>query len=499
MGGDGRNSSGMTSATTRTGTVIVGSGFAGLCMAIRLREAGISDFVILERANDVGGTWRDNDYPGCACDIPSVLYSFSFAPKSDWSRVYPTQPEIQAYLADCVRRFRLERHLRFGCDVVEARYDEAEARWHVRTASGETYVARAFVSAMGGLSNPYEPDIAGRETFAGPSFHSARWNHAVSLEGRDVAVIGTGASAIQFVPELAPRVRSLTVYQRTAPWIVPKLDGELGPRERALRRYLPLYGWLRRKLVYWLLEIRAIGFTVNPKLLAKNEGIALRHLERQIADPELRKAVWPDGRMGCKRVLISNDYYPALARPNVEVVTDAIARIEPDGIVTADGTKRRADAIVYGTGFRAQEAVGRARVIGAGGRTLADAWRDGMEAFLGVSVAGFPNMYLLIGPNTGLGHSSMVYMIESQTNYVLSAMRYVRERKAAALDIRPEVQRAFNEELQHRMKRTVWNSGCRSWYLDVNGRNTTLWPGFTFEFRRKTYRIAPRRYRVLHH
>jgi cation diffusion facilitator CzcD-associated flavoprotein CzcO len=482
--------------TITTDIVIVGSGFAGLGMAIRLKGAGLNRFVVLERASEIGGTWRDNRYPGCACDIPAMLYSFSFAPKTDWSRTYPTQPEIFAYLRECARRFRVEHHVRLGTDVVEARYDEARAVWIVATKDGPTYVARVLVSAMGGLSNPYVPDIPGRDAFAGPQFHSATWPD-VSLEGRDVAVIGTGASAIQLVPQIAAHVRTLALFQRTPPWILPKPDFPVGRTARMLRRFLPGYAWALRKIAYWTHEVRAIGFTVNPALLARTEKLARRHLARQIADPALRAKLAPDYRMGCKRVLIANDYYPALTRENVAVIDAPIARIERDAIVTADGVRHPADAIVYGTGFRAQEGVGRVRIVGAGGRTLDDAWRDGMEAFLGVNVAGFPNLFMLVGPNTGLGHSSMIFMIESQINYVLSALRFLRGRGATALDVRPDVQDAFNAALQRRMERTVWTSGCRSWYLDANGKNTTLWPGFTFEFRRKTYRVDPRRYRLV--
>jgi cation diffusion facilitator CzcD-associated flavoprotein CzcO len=484
----------MTFATTATGIVIVGSGFAGLCLGIRLKAAGIDDFVILERANDIGGTWRDNDYPGCACDIPAVLYSFSFEPKADWSRTFPTQPEIQAYLKGCARKYGLEPHIRFGTEMVEAAYDDSLARWRVQAADGSAYVAPVLVSGMGGLSNPFEPQIPGRADFAGPAFHSANWDHGVPLEGRDVAVIGTGASAIQFVPQIASAVRRLHLFQRTPPWVLPKLDAPVRPLERALRRFAPGYEWTERQLTYWQLEIRALGFTLEPALLAKMEKLARRHLARQIHDPALRAKVEPEYRMGCKRVLISNDYYPALARPNVDVITDEIARFERDGPVTRGGKKYHADVVIYGTGFRAQEAVGSVRIAGQGGRTLDDAWRGGMEAFLGVSVAGFPNFFMIVGPNTGLGHNSMVFMIESQVNYVMSALTLLLKRRVAALDIRPDVQAEFNRELQKRMKRTVWSSGCRSWYLDSNGKNTALWPGFTFDFRRRTRRLVPSRY-----
>ncbi len=477
--------------------VIIGTGFAGLCMAIALKAAGRHDFVLLERAEDVGGTWRDNEYPGCACDIPSLLYSFSFDRGFEWSRDYPTQPEILAYLRRCVRKYGLGPHVRYGVDVAEARYDEPTARWRVTAANGTAFDARVLVSAMGGLSNPSIPELPGIERFSGPSFHSAQWNHAVDLTGKDVAVVGTGASAIQFVPQIAPKAARVLLFQRTPPWVLPKFDGPVSRRERFLRRFVPGYARFRRLTIYWLHEVRALGFTVDPRILARMEKLARAFLRHQVPDPELRRKLEPDYRMGCKRVLLSNDYYPALQRDNVEVVTDPIASVEADAIVTAGGARRHADAIVYATGFRAQEAVGNVRISGAGGRTLADAWRNGMEAFLGVSVAGFPNLFLLVGPNTGLGHNSMVLMIESQVRYVMGALGLMRKRRFASLDVRPDVQRAFNRALERRMKHTVWSTGCRSWYLDANGKNTTLWPGFTFEFRHRTARFDPRRYRTV--
>lgn len=478
-----------------TRIVIVGTGFSGLGMAIRLRAAGITDFVILERADDVGGTWRDNSYPGCACDIPSQLYSFSFARNARWSRVYPTQPEIHAYLRDCVTRYGLEKHIRYASDVVEARYDADRTRWRVETRAGLAYEAPFLISGMGGLSNPAYPHVPGLESFAGPAFHSARWRHDVALAGKRVAVIGTGASAIQFVPQIAPDVAHLALFQRTPPWILPKLDGPVDARTKRLLRFVPGYAWWHRARLYLTHEARALGFTIDPKLLTSVERIAARHLRRQIRDPDLRARLTPAYRMGCKRILISNDFYPALARANVEVVTDAIARVEPDAVVTADGTRYPADVVIFGTGFRAQDGLSPVRVVGEGGRTLEDAWSDGMHAYLGTSIAGFPNFFTLVGPNTGLGHNSMVYMIESQIAYVLDALRQIGARGARALDVRPDAQAAFNAFLRERTKRTIWQSGCTSWYLDKNGNNTSLWPGFTFDFRRRTRRVDPRRYR----
>lgn len=486
---------GASGTQSSSAIVIVGTGFAGLGMAIRLKRAGEDDFVVLERARDLGGTWRDNDYPGCACDIPSELYSFSFARNTRWSRVFPTRSEIHAYMRHCAERYDIERHIRYDREVTVARYDDASARWFVETRAGDTFVAPVLVSGMGGLSNPAYPQIAGIGDFVGPSFHSSHWDRSVDLADKRVAVIGTGASAIQFIPEIAPKVAKLALFQRTAPWILPKGDGPISARKRWLLRFVPGYAAVSRAAIYWLLESRAIGFTRVPALLKATERIAHARIRRAIADPALRAKVAPDYRMGCKRILFSNDYYATLARPNVEVVTDAIERIEADAVVTRDGVRHVVDAIVYGTGFRAQDPVAPVRIIGSGGLSLDDAWRDGLRAYLGTSVAGFPNLFLLVGPNTGLGHNSMVYMIESQINYVLDALRTLRRRGARALDVRPDVQRAFNATLEKKMAGTVWQSGCRSWYLDRNGKNTTLWPGFTFEFRRRTKRIDPKKYR----
>ena len=485
----------LAQTTTSAGIVIIGTGFAGLGMAIRLRAAGIRDFVMLERARDIGGTWRDNQYPGCACDIPSELYSFSFARNPKWTRVYPTQPEIHAYLRDCVDRYDLERHIRYESDVIEARYDAERVLWQIETRSGTRFEAAVLISGMGGLSNPAMPQIPGLAEFEGPQFHSARWEYDVDLVGKRVAVIGTGASVIQFVPQIAPNALRLEIFQRTPPWILPKPDGPIAAWKRFLLNDVPGLAWAHRASIYLTHEARALGFIVNPKLLMTFESIAKKHIARKIADPVLRATVTPDYRLGCKRVLISNDYYPALNRENVAVVTSEIARVEGDAVVTRDGVRHPADVIVYGTGFRAQDGLAPVRILGLGGRSLTDAWDDGMEAFLGTSVTGFPNLFTLVGPNVILGHNSMIYMIESQIAYVLDALHHLRKRGALALDVLPEVQRSFNDEIRAKTKKTVWQSGCRSWYLDKNGRNTSLWPGFTFDFRRRTRRIEPSRYR----
>ncbi|AOY92248.1 4-hydroxyacetophenone monooxygenase [Cupriavidus sp. USMAA2-4] len=473
---------------------IVGSGFAGLAMAIRLKQSGQHDFAILEKADAVGGTWRDNHYPGCACDVQSHLYSFSFAPNPGWSRMFSTQPEIRAYLEHCADRFGLRPHLRLSHELRRAAWDEAGACWRLEMADGRRLSARVLVSGMGGLSRPAYPRIPGLDSFAGEAFHSQHWNHGYDFRGKRVAVIGTGASAIQFVPQVAPRAGHLDLYQRTPPWIMPKPDRRVTAAERWLFRHLPFTQKLVRTGIYWALESRVLGFVVHPGLMKLVERVARRHIQRQVPDAALRARLTPDYTIGCKRVLISNDYYPALTRANVDVVSTGIARVEPDAIVLADGTRRETDCIIFGTGFHATDPIPRGVILGRDGVDILDAWRDGAQAYLGTTVAGFPNFFMVVGPNTGLGHSSMVFMIESQVAYILDALQRMRAGHVHAVDVRAEVQRDFNDGLQARLGHAVWSAGgCASWYLDPRtGRNTTLWPGFTWQFRRATatFRLA---------
>lgn len=476
--------------------LIIGSGFAGLGMAIKLREAGIEDFQILERGSDVGGTWRDNHYPGCACDVQSHLYSFSFEPNPDWTRMFARQPEIRAYLEKCADKYDLRRHIVFGANVQTARYDDVSASWTVTTADGRSFKAQVLVSGMGGLSNPAMPNVKGLEKFKGKAFHSAHWDHSYDLAGKKVAVIGTGASAIQFVPQLQKAAGRVDLYQRTAPWIMPKPDREIGQIERVLYRRFPALQNAYRTAIYWALESRVLGFAVNPKLMTLVQGIARSHIKKQIADPTLRAKVTPDYTIGCKRILISNDYYPALAQDNVEVITDSIAEVRANSIVDANGVERKVDAIIYGTGFKAQDPMPRGTVFGKGGVDLLDAWKDGPEAYLGLSVAGFPNFFMLVGPNTGLGHNSMVFMIESQVAYVMDALKTMKARQLRAVDVKPDAQVSFNKGIQGKLTKTVWTSGCKSWYVDANGKNTTLWPGFTFVYRGKTRRFKADQYQL---
>ncbi|MBS1874111.1 MAG: NAD(P)/FAD-dependent oxidoreductase [Acidobacteria bacterium] len=477
--------------------LIIGAGFAGLGMAIRLLQAGVTRLAILEQASEIGGTWRDNTYPGCACDIPSHLYSWSFEPNPEWTRMYPTQPEIQAYLLRAIEHRGLRPLIRLNCQVRDAVWDEAARQWRVATASGETFTAHILVAGMGGLSRPAYPDIPGATSFAGPAFHSARWDHSLNLAGKRVAVIGTGASAIQFVPQIAPHVERLTLYQRTPPWILPKRDPALGPFWRGLFRRLPAVMRLFRAALYWRQEALAPAFTLSPALMAPAARMARAHLAAAVADPELRRKLTPTYRMGCKRILLSNDYYPALARPNVELITAPIDRITPSGVVTADGGERPADALIYGTGFRATDLLTPLRIIGRGGVDLNDAWRGGLEAYHGVTVTGFPNLFILVGPNTGLGHNSIVFIIEAQIHYVLECLRLMELRGVRAIDVKPAAQRRYNLDIQQRLRRTVWASGCKSWYLDARGANTTLWPGSTISYWAQTREPAAADYSLL--
>ncbi|MHB8341589.1 MAG: flavin-containing monooxygenase, partial [Mycobacteriales bacterium] len=470
---------------THAETAIIGSGFAGLAAAIRLAEAG-RDYVVLERAGDVGGTWRDNSYPGCACDVPSHLYSFSFAPNPDWTRSFSPQQEIQDYLRRTARQFGVLPRTHFHAEVREAYWDDSVQLWQIHTARGNLS-ARFLIVAVGPLSEPSRPGLPGLDGFRGTAFHSATWRHDHDLTGEEVAVIGTGASAIQFVPQIQPLAGSVTIFQRTAPWVLPRRDRAIRPAERWLYRRFPLAQRAARSAIYWGRESWILGFSVRPRMMALAEKQGLRYLARGIPDPDLRAKLTPHFRLGCKRVLLSNDYYPALRQPNVTVVTDPILEVTERGVVSADPagsrTEHRVDTIIFGTGFHVTDPPIAERLRGRDGRTLAEHWQDGMSALHGLTVAGFPNMFFLVGPNTGLGHTSIVFMIEVQVRYILDALAQLADRSLAVLEPRPEVQHAYNAELQTRLARTVWNvGGCASWYLDPQGRNTTVWPTFTFTF-----------------
>ncbi|NIJ10980.1 cation diffusion facilitator CzcD-associated flavoprotein CzcO [Saccharomonospora amisosensis] len=484
---------------TETGVVIVGTGFSGLGMAIQLRKEGREDFVLLEKAREVGGTWRDNTYPGCACDIQSHMYSFSFEQNPDWSRSFSPQPEIFDYMRRVARKYDLYRFIRFGQEMTAARWDAEENRWYVSTACGDEFVARYLVSGVGALHLPHIPELPGIERFAGRSFHSAEWDHDYDLRGKRVAVVGTGASAIQFVPQIAEDVAQLTVFQRTPPWIMPKPDHAMPEWAKRLFTRVPLTQRVYRDLLYWMLELRAIGFNGNPRVMKLAQKIAKRHIDSNITDPALREKLTPNYVMGCKRVLISNDYYPALNRDNVEVVTDGIAEVTENGIVDTAGARREFDAIIYGTGFHVTDAFDNLDIIGIGGRNLGKQWAEqGMQSYLGVTVTRFPNLFFLLGPNTGLGHNSVVFMIEQQIRYVAEAIRYVESSGADAIDVRSRAQERFNNEVQRKLTAGIWTQGgCKSWYLDAQGVNRTIWPGFTWRYWLRTRKLDPSDFQLL--
>ncbi|OAR26195.1 cyclohexanone monooxygenase [Streptomyces sp. ERV7] len=478
---------------------VIGSGFGGLGATVRLRREGITDFVVLERADSVGGTWRDNSYPGCACDVPSHLYSFSFAPNPEWPRTFSGQQHIRAYLEHVADTFRLRSHIRFDHEVTMMRWDGEQLYWVIECANGSVLHADVVVSATGPLSDPKMPEIPGLDTFPGKVFHSARWDHDYDLRGKRVAMIGTGASAIQIVPAIQPEVRTLTLFQRTPPWVMPRVDRAITAPERWLHRQLPFTGAARRGLLWGIRELQVSAFTKRPNELGLVESLAKRNMARAIKDPALRAKLTPDYRIGCKRILLSSEYYPTLAKPNVDLVASGLSEVRGSTLVAADGTETEVDAIIFGTGFHVTDMPIADRVVGAEGHTLAQAWKGGMESLRGATAAGFPNWMTIIGPNTGLGNSSMILMIESQLSYMADYLRQLDVLGGrVALAARPSAVGAWNRRVQERMKRTVWNTGgCTSWYLDASGRNTTIWPGTTGEFRRATREVDLGEYEVV--
>jgi cation diffusion facilitator CzcD-associated flavoprotein CzcO len=462
---------------------IVGSGFAGIGAAIHLKREGIEDFLIFERAKDVGGTWRDNSYPGCACDVESQLYSFSFAQNPGWTRSFAPQQEIYDYLRRTADEYNVRSHVRFDHNLTDARWVEAEQRWHIETSQGR-YTADIAIGAMGPLSDPKVPNIKGIHDFKGRMFHSATWDHSYDLAGKRVAVIGTGASAIQFVPAIQPTVAALTLFQRTPPWVLPRVDRGIGRFERAFYKRFPFAQRLLRTLTFLRRE-SYMGLFRNPWLMRITQRFAVGHLSHQIQDPTLRAKLTPDFVLGCKRILLSNNYYPALAAPNVNVITDGVTEIREHSVVSADGVEHAVDAIILGTGFHVTDMPFANHVRDDNGVSLADHWQGSPQAHLGTMVAGFPNLFLLAGPNTGLGHNSIVLMIESQLKLIVNALRALKSSGNTTIAPRPEAQARFNAWLQQRLSPTVWNQGgCASWYLDKTGRNSTLWPDTTITFDR---------------
>lgn len=477
---------------------VIGSGFSGLGMAIRLRQQGLDNFLLFDKEQGVGGTWRVNQYPGCACDVPSHLYSFSFEPNPRWSRMFASQQEIKAYLEHCWHKYQLADNTVLGCKICTMRWQEDLQRWLLTAADGRQFSARYVVSGMGALSTPSVPELPGMAQFAGEHFHSQNWPHACDLRGKRVAVIGTGASAVQFVPHLQRQVARLDLYQRTPPWVIPKPDRKISGAQQHRFINKPWLQKLWRGGLYGLMESWVLGFTLLPVALKLVELVARLHLRMQVKDPALRARLTPDYAIGCKRILLSNQYYPALSQPNVQLLDSGIGEIRAHSIIDKQGVERAVDVIIFGTGFTPNMPIPPGCVFGRDGADLADSWSQGPEAYKGTMTHGFPNLFFLMGPNTVLGHNSVVYMIESQIHYVLGAMNWLQRSGADSLEPKAAVQHAFNRRLQHKFSRTVWNSGgCKSWYLHpVSGRNCTLWPGFSWRFRQITRHFDPADYQL---
>lgn len=473
--------------------VVVGAGFAGIGLGVRLRQAGIEDFVVLERNESIGGTWFEHTYPGCACDIPTHLYSYSFARNPDWSRLFPRQEEILDYVHRTAEHHGLTPHIRLGCEMEHAEWDERAVRWRLRTSSGRLS-CDLLVSAIGATAEPDEPAIPGLRAFAGTRFHSARWDHAHNLDGERVAVIGTGPAAAQFVPLIQPRVRELLVFQRTPPWVVPHPDRPVPWPERMLYRAAPRAQDLQRNVFFAIYEGFGLGFWGRPELVAPIEALGRAHLRRQVRDPELRAKLTPHYRFGCKRPVLSNTYYPALTRPNVQVITDPLARIGERSIATRSGQHHPVDTIITATGYRYNRSLLVERVSGVGGRTLRDSWNGSPRAYLGSAVPGFPNMFILLGPNA-IGINSVIFTLESQIQYVMSALSTMEKRGLRRLEVRSEALADYIAEVDRRSRGSVWTEGgCTAYYLDDSGNNYALYPGFAADFRRRTRRFDTRPY-----
>ncbi|MBF6211630.1 NAD(P)/FAD-dependent oxidoreductase [Nocardia puris] len=479
---------------TTPSLIIIGAGFAGLGLALELRRAGLENFTILEKAADLGGVWRENTYPGAACDVPSPLYSWSSEPKSDWPRRFSEQRDIHEYMRGVAHKHGLTRFIRFGVEVTDAEFDEAAGQWRVTTGTGEQLSADLLVPAVGQLSRPALPNLPGIDTFEGVAFHSAEWNHDVDLAGKRIACIGTGASAIQYIPRIQPEAAHLTLFQRSAAWVLPKPDVEYSALHHALFKYFPPSRLAERFAIWSFFEVLALALTDIPAIKTPVIALADRHREKQVPDPELRAKLTPDYAAGCKRGLFSNEYFPALAQPNVTVETTAIEAVTPTGIRTVDGVEHPVDVIVYGTGFKGTEFLAPMNIYGLGGRKLADVWGDaGARAYLGLSVPGFPNLFMMYGPNTNVGSGSIIYMLESQARYIRQVVEYLAGEPGRFVSAKAEAEQRWDDWLQRRLKDTPWNF-CSSWYRNAAGRITNNWPGATVLYRWKTRTFDPAQY-----
>ncbi len=473
---------------------VLGAGFGGIGLGIQLKKAGLHDFVIHEKADRLGGTWRDNTYPGAACDVPSLLYSYSFEPRHDWPHVYSEQPEIHRYLEHCADKYGVRPHIRFGSEIVASTFDARRGVWRLRDARGIESEADVLVSAIGQLNRPHVPELSGLADFEGEIFHSAQWNHAHALEGRTVGVIGSGASAIQIVPRVARSADALLLFQRTPSWVIEPLPNNRRYRawETWMRRHVPGLARAQRLALAAMFDARVSALTTkDSKLAAFMTWAARRHLDEKIADPSLRAALTPDYPLGCKRILVSNEYLDALVRPNVRLITDRITRITPRGVLarSPDGeTEHALDTLVLATGFDTSSFLASLDVRGLGDRSLAEAWREGPEAYLGIVTSGFPNLFMLYGPGTNLGHSSIVFMLERQIGYTLQCLERIARDELRYLDVTPRAQADYTREMQRRLDDTVWSAGCTSWYRTASGRVHANWPGSLLEYRFRTRR-----------
>jgi len=470
----------------RTDIVIIGTGFGGIGIAIQLQKVGFNDFLLLEKQADVGGCWRDNTYPAAACDVPSHLYSFSFEPKADWSRKFAPQREIYQYIVHCAKKYQLLSKIQFDTEVLSADFDEQQGLWVIKTNQQQTILARILISGCGQLNRPAYPRLKGMDSFKGEVFHSAQWHHDYDLTGKKVAVVGTGASAIQFVPAIAAKVQQLNLFQRSAPYVIPKPDRAYSELEQRLYAKWPVLQQASRASIYGQHEVRALAFTVLQAAMKPFEWQFKRHLQQAIKDPVLRAKLTPDYPLGCKRILISNDYYPALARNNVNVINEGIAEVTATGITTTTGEQYAVDTIIYGTGFQATDFLAPMKITGRAGQELNQVWRDGAEAYLGMTVSGFPNLFLLYGPNTNLGHNSILYMLESQFAYIIDTLQQMRAQQWQSVDVKSQVQGVYNRWVQNQLNNTIWAAGCHSWYKTESGKNTNNWVGFTLLYRYKT-------------
>lgn len=476
-----------------TKVLIIGSGFGGLATAYYLQQAQENDFIILERKGSVGGVWRDNSYPGCACDVQSHLYSFSFAPNPDWTRAYASQVEIYDYLKKCAQDFELMPHIRFHHEVLRMDWQESTAQWIVQTNQGQ-FKANHVVGAFGTLSDPVIPNLPGIDSFKGQVFHSSNWPKEFNPQGQRVAVIGTGASALQFIPAIQPSVQALHLFQRTPPWVMPRHDHPISESSRARYRRLPILQKAARLRIYTQRESLALGF-IYPALMRRAQKTALAHLHNAITDPTLRKKLTPNYTLGCKRILISNTYYPALAQSNVSVISEGVEQVTPDGIIGKDGIERKIDSIIFGTGFQTKDVPFAHFIFDANGRSLSDSWAGSPTAYMGTTIHGYPNLYLLHGPNIGLGHTSVIYMLEAQAQHIAGVLNLAKQQQYDIVEPIQQAQDTFVQNIERAMKGTVWvTGGCESWYLDYTGRNSNIWPSFTFRFRNQAIGIKAQDY-----